>query len=109
MPYQLLPAIAGTLLEARYRRASKAVFVVHEFRTRKTTDVNLDANAEALNRLLRLFLLSNGSSADENFALEKGQVVRPILVTLRPVTSAEKVPSDIPLYVGKIRTDLLGV
>ena len=50
LPYQLLPAIAGTLLEAENRKATKAVFVVHEFRTRKTVDANLDANADALNR-----------------------------------------------------------
>jgi hypothetical protein len=33
LPYQLLPAIAGTLLEAARHKVSKAVFVVHEFRT----------------------------------------------------------------------------
>jgi hypothetical protein len=107
LPYQLLPAIAGTLLEAGRQRASKAVFVVHEFRTEKTVDANLDANAVALNRFLRFFLPANGVSAGEDFALENGQIIGPILIAKRPVTGAEKIPSEIPLFIGKIRTDLI--
>jgi hypothetical protein len=107
LPYQLLPAIAGTLLEAGHRKASKAVFVVHEFRTAKTADANLDANAEALNRFLRLFLSANGANSDETFELGCGRIVGPISVTERHVEGTNKIPSDIPLFVGKIRTDLL--
>jgi hypothetical protein len=103
LPYQLLPAIAGTLLEAEYRKASKAVFVVHEFRTRKTKDANLNANA--LNRFLRAFMSANGASADGNVVLENGQIVGPILITPRQVTGAERIPCDIPVFIGKIRTD----
>lgn len=109
LPYQLLPAIAGTLLEAGYQRASKAAFVVHEFRTRKTTDANLDANADALNRFLRVFLSANGASIDESFALENGHIVGPILITPRLVTGTDKIPGDIQLFIGKIRTDRLAV
>jgi hypothetical protein len=60
----------------------------------------LDANADVLNRFFRLFLSANGASAGENFALENGQVVGPIIGT-------DKILSEIPLFVGKIRTDLL--
>jgi hypothetical protein len=107
LPYQLLPAIAGTLLEAAHQKSSKAVFVVHEFRTTKTTDANLDANADALNRFLRVFLSANGASVDENFALKNGHIVGPIPITPRLVTRTDKIPCDIPLFIGKIRTDRL--
>lgn len=107
LPYQLLPAIAGTLLEAGHRKASKAVFVVHEFRTRKTTNANLDTNADALNRFLRVFMSANGARAGANFALENGHIVGPILVTPRLVSGTDKIPCDIPLFIGKIRTDRL--
>jgi hypothetical protein len=109
LPYQLLPAIAGTLLETKHMKASKAVFVIHEFRTAKTTDANLDANADALNRFLRLFLLANGASAADSFQLGCGHMVGPISITERPVEGTSKIPCDIPLFIGKIRTDLLAV
>ncbi len=57
LPYQLLCAIGGTLLEAKLQRASKAVFLVHEFRTMATVDAKLDANANALNQFLRFLCL----------------------------------------------------
>lgn len=107
LPYQLLPAIAGTLLEGEHQKASKAVFVVHEFRTAKTVDAKLDANADVLNGFLRLFLSSNGASIEEDFSFENGHILGPILVTQHPVSGADKIPCDIPLFVGKIRTDLL--
>ena len=49
LPYQLLSAIGGTLLEAQLQKASKAVFLVHEFRTMCTVDAKLHANANELN------------------------------------------------------------
>jgi hypothetical protein len=107
LPYQLLPAIAGTLLEAAHQKSSKAVFVVHEFRTTKTIDANLDANADALNRFLRVFLSANGASVDENFAIKNGHIVGPIPITQRLITRTDKIPCDIPLFIGKIRTDRL--
>lgn len=109
LPYQLLPAIAGTLIEAGSSKASKTVFVVHEFRTRKTKDANLDANADALNRFLRVLMSANGAGVDEGFELRCGQIVGPILVAPRIVTAADKIPYNIPLFIGKLRTDRLGV
>ena len=50
--------MAVTLLKAEQHRACKAVLVVHEFRTIKTEDVNLDADATALNSFLRVLLLA---------------------------------------------------
>jgi hypothetical protein len=80
LPYQLLPAFAGTLLEAEHQGASKAVFIVHEFCTPKTADANLDANADALNRFLRVFMVANGACVGEDFELRCGDIVGPIWI-----------------------------
>ena len=107
LPYQLLSAIAGTLLEAAYRNASKAVFVVHEFRTELTEDVKLKANANALNRFLGILLSANKAGVSEKFELECGNIIGPIYIADRSVTGPINVPYHIPLFIGKIRTDLL--
>ena len=107
LPYQLLSAIGGTLLEAKLQRASKAVFLVHEFRTMSTVDAKMDANANALNSFLRLLqTLNNGEAEDTK--LESGHIVGPIFITDRRVEGAIKIPCDVPLFIGKIRTDRLG-
>jgi hypothetical protein len=107
LPYQLLSAIGGTLLEAKLQRASKAVFLVHEFRTMSTVDAKMDANANALNGFLRLLqTLNNGGAEDTK--LESGHIVGPIFITDRRVEGAIKIPCDVPLFIGKIRTDRLG-
>jgi hypothetical protein len=107
LPYQLLSAIAGTLLEAEHKMACKAVLVIHELRTIRTKDVNLDANATALNHFLRLLLSANKAGASENFELESGYMIGPILITDRHVEGPIKIPYHIPLFIGKIRTVLL--
>jgi hypothetical protein len=106
LPYQLLSAIGGTLLEAKLQHASKAVFLVHEFRTTATVDAKLEANVNALNRFLRL-LLSANQGADAGLEVRIGQLVGPISIADRPMEGAIKVPCDIPLFIGKIRTDRL--
>jgi hypothetical protein len=73
LPYQLLSAIAGTLLEAKHRNARKAVFVVHEFRTDSTKDAKLATNAFALNDFLRCLLSANKAQLDD-FELDCGQI-----------------------------------
>jgi hypothetical protein len=107
LPYQLLSAIGGTLIEADLQKARKAVLVIHEFRTVKTEDANLDANANALNRFLRLLLAANKADVRENFELESGQIIGPILITDRTIAGPVKIPNSVPLFIGKIRTDLL--
>ena len=101
--YQLFAGLAATLLEAKDRGARKAIFIVHEFRTRKTNDAKLLTNAENLELFLRLVLGSNGV-VNDGFKLEVGRLLRfPILARrIQP-----PLPWDIPLYIGKIRTDLL--
>lgn len=107
IPYQLLTAIGGTLLEGERQRACKAVFVVHEFRTTKTVDANLNANASALNRFLCVLLSANQAKVGKNFELENGQIFGPILITDRHVPGPIEIPYHIPLFIGKIRTDPL--
>jgi len=105
VPYQLLAGVAATLLEAENRGARKAIFIVHEFRTAKTNYANMQRNAEALNSFLRLLLQSNGTVSDK-FELESAHLLRfPVLP--RAIRSGGAYLPDIPLYVGKIRTDLL--
>jgi hypothetical protein len=106
LPYQLLSAIGGTLLEAQLQKASKAVFLVHEFRTMSTVDAKLDANANELNTFLHL-LQSANKGGGEDLKLESGRLIGPISITDHPVAGAIKVPCDIPLFIGKIRTDRL--
>jgi len=50
--YQLLTAICGTILQAKHDSSNLAVFVVHEFRTDKTTAENLQRNSEDYARFL---------------------------------------------------------
>jgi len=87
-------------------KASNAVFVVHEFRTEATEDVNMDADANALSRFLRV-LLSANDCGDGDFEFESGHSVGPISIRARPVPGTNKFPHHIQLFIGKIRTDLL--
>jgi uncharacterized protein DUF6946 len=107
LPYQLLAAIAGTLLEAQIQKAATAILLVHEFRTTATVDAQLDANADALNSFLRLFYPANGGPDEEEVQLRLGEIIGPMSVTERSMPEAPTLPRDIPLFIGKIRTDLL--
>jgi hypothetical protein len=106
LPYQLLAAIGGTLLEAKLQKAVKAVFVVHEFRTSKTAVAKMNANSQVLNGFLRLLKLRN-AGVDKGVELEIGHIFGPILMLDCPPAGRFKIPPDIPLFIGKIRTDRL--
>ena len=60
LPYQLLSGVAGTLLEAEDGQASTASFLIHEFKTRLTKDLNHMRNSETLSRFLNLLCEANG-------------------------------------------------
>jgi len=107
LPYQLFTAIAGTLLEAELRSSTKAILVIHEFRTRLTTDEKMERNASELNRFLRL-LLQHNEAADKNFQLRHGQLIGPLPLLERVVGGTPRLPNHIPLFVGKIKTDCTG-
>jgi len=66
----------------------------------------LQENAEALNRFLRLFYSQNGGP-DEAIRLGHGEMLGPISVVERPVAGLPALTSEIPLFIGKVRTDCL--
>ena len=57
--YQLLTAVAGAVAEGGRRGTQRVVFLVHEFRTRKTKDGNHAANARDLDAFV--YRLSHGA------------------------------------------------
>jgi hypothetical protein len=90
--YQLLNAMAATLIAARSHNAAKALFVVHEFATDKTSAEKRRANHNDLVAFLNI--LSNGTIR----SLDIGSIVGPIVVP-----GGEHVFSDVPLFVAKIK------
>ncbi|MCJ7543597.1 MAG: hypothetical protein MUP47_03360 [Phycisphaerae bacterium] len=90
--YQLLTAVAGTLIEAGERHADMAIFLVHEFVTLKTTKDRHDANAADLDH----FVTALGARG-----VKPGGLVGPF-----SVPGAGRVPSGIPLFIAKARVDL---
>ena len=87
--YQLLHGIAATLIFAREQRAAAAVFVVFEIKGPSCLPQNLERNAADLES----FMLALSSSAPPTRA---GQIVGPF-----HVPGDERVPSNIPLFIGK--------
>ncbi|MFZ0467162.1 MAG: hypothetical protein WAL78_15825, partial [Candidatus Acidiferrales bacterium] len=108
LPYQLLTATAGTLIEAENQHSAKAILVIHEFRTLKTDDEKMERNAAELNSFLRLLLQQNGAP-DGNLQLHCGQLIGPLPLIERSVEKDRKMPYQIPFFVGKISTDRVGV
>lgn len=106
--YQLFTAVAGTLIEAQAREATTAILLIHEFRTQATVDAKLEDNAEALNRFLSLFCSHNGGP-DEAVCLGHGEMLGPISVIERAIAGLPEVTSEIPFFIGKIRTDRLAI
>lgn len=88
--YQLLHAIAATLIFAAERRAKTAIFVVMEFRGSTCADEKLAGNAEDLNAFIAELAPALGPLKDH-------ELLGPICVP-----GNERIPNDIPLYVGKV-------
>ncbi|KIL39301.1 hypothetical protein SD70_21135 [Gordoniibacillus kamchatkensis] len=90
--YQLVHAVAGTLIEALNQQATQAVFIIHEFipATGKTDKAkNNELDLEAFIALL----------SDSRQSISVGKLSGPFYM---PGNS--RVPSNIPLYIGKIET-----
>jgi hypothetical protein len=105
LPYQLLSAIGGTLLEAQLQNATIAVFVIQVFRTPMTTEAKLEANEAALSSFLLLLQERNGGS-DGDSQLLNGHIIGPISIIERPTKGDVRMPCHIPLFIGKIRTEV---
>jgi hypothetical protein len=99
VPYQLLSALAGTLIEADDRNAQLAVFVAHTFKTAKTTDGRVAGNHEALAEFIARF-------ADESTdQIHEGQLYGPFLAHAVP---SSRIPSSIEFLIAGLTTDLRG-
>lgn len=85
--YQLLHAVAATLVYAADERASAGVFAVFELRNGSCTAANLDRNHQDF----VLFLEALGVKQPET-----GRLVGPVFVP-----GGGRVPSAVPLYLGK--------
>jgi hypothetical protein len=64
----------------------------------------MDHNTQMLDGFLGI-LKSKNTGVRKDFDLENGHAVGPIFVSNCPAAEAFKIPSDIPLFVGKIRTN----
>jgi hypothetical protein len=88
--YQLLTGLAGAIAFAIASKATKAVFVIHEFITERTDDAKHEANARDFVAFLARL------TAGEIRSIVAGRLVGPITIPGRPLF--ESAP---PLYLGK--------
>jgi len=95
LPYQLLAAAAGTLIEANTRGAEQAIFVVHAFHSERLDRDRLAANDAGYARFLAA--LPGGTALSPSYGLLHGPLRIP---------GGEGVP-EMPLYVGIIATELV--
>ena len=93
--YQLLHATAGTLIEARRRRAEVAVLLVHEFISVHLDHAKLVSNQNDWQAFIAAL------EGDHGTDLATDHAIGPVTVC-----GGEYVPSDIPLYLGKVQTFL---
>ena len=93
--YQLIHATAGALIAARRHDADTAIFLVHEFISDRLNTVKLATNHNDWQSFLAALLLDSGIHSHPEGA------VGPVRVA-----GGGRVPSDIPLYLGKIQTHL---
>jgi hypothetical protein len=93
--YQLLTASAGTLCEAERFGYSRAILLVHEFVTIKTSDSKHRHNAKDLNAFVKC--VSQGVIS----SVETGKVYGPFVVPSTPLLS-----SQVGLYIGKVSRNL---
>lgn len=93
--YQLLTGVAGALIEAENQRAGVALFVVHEFLSK---DVKQEKVQKNLKDFVKFIQLLPGCSKVE---IGQEQLIGPV-----HVPGGEFVPSDIPLYVGKVSREI---
>lgn len=88
--YQLLTAVAGTLALAAEIEADRAVLVIHEFHTAKTSARLLSRNAQDIDHFVAR--LSNGTVR----AIDEGVLAGPFFVPGEPLFTRQ-----IALYIGK--------
>jgi hypothetical protein len=93
--YQLLTGVAGAVAAALRAGGQRVVFLVHEFRTRKTTDEQHTVNARDLDVFVHR--LSHGTVP----RIDSGTIHGPIQIPGSPLF--DTVP---PLFIGKVTRNL---
>lgn len=89
--YQLLTAISGTMIAATEKSASRAIFIVYEFRTPKSHPHKVEENERALTDFVAY--LTRGKVA----SVIPGKLYGPF-----HVFGGARIDSHIPLYIGKV-------
>jgi len=97
VPYQLLSALAGTLIEAEDRGAGLAVFVVHTFRTSKTKDERIAANHAAFAEFVARY------TATSVAAIRSGNLYGPFRAHDVP---SSRIPSSVEFLIGDLTTTI---
>lgn len=92
--YQLIHAVAGTLIEAKNQGAAQAIFIIHEFVPTKGKSVKSKQNGRDLQSFISE--LTEGKES-----IEEGKIIGPL-----QISGGGKVPAEIPLYIGKIETTI---
>ena len=93
--YQLLHAAAATLIEAKASGAELGLFLVHEFRSKSLNENKLTQNGTDWENFVHAF------PELANARFEKNHILGPV-----SVPGGKCVPSSIPLYLGKVVTQL---
>lgn len=93
--YQLLYAAAATLIEAQASGADVALLLIHEFRSESLNGRRLRQNAVDWQNFVHSFAEVSTAPCGDN------QILGPIAVP-----GGGRVPRGLPLYLGKLATDL---
>jgi hypothetical protein len=91
--YQLLYGVAAALAYASQVNSSRALFVVNEFVSPSSITERLEVNERDLNNFLKLL-------APEGVPLGR-RLYGPVYIS-----GNEYIPKEIPLYLGKVRTEI---
>lgn len=93
--YQLLHSAAATLIEAAANRAEIGMLLIHEFRSPGLNSDNLMQNASDWETFVHAFLELAATH------IETDQILGPV-----SVRGGGRVPNSVPLYLGKLVTEL---
>lgn len=91
--YQLLTAIAGTIIEAHKRKSDYAVFIVHTFISDSVNPLKIKENEKDFEKFIGMINDEPDPVIQNGRLIEVGQLI-----------GGKYIPNDIPLLVGKIAT-----
>lgn len=76
--YQLFTGLAGTIAAANSKKCGKAIFLIHEFITDKTTDVNHRRNQNDLDEFVKAL------TKNKTKELKSGSIAGPVSISGQP-------------------------